>query len=390
MLLIRNADLYAPEAMGICDILAEGPEIIKVTPAGEISPALIKEAGVPLQLIDAKGALTMPGILDQHIHINGAGGEGGPINRTPPVRLSSLIEGGVTSVVGLLGTDGICRSIEELLMKARALEAEGVSTWIHTGSYSLPSVTITESVRRDICLVDKVIGVKLALGDHRGSYPTRDELRRIASDARVAGILSGKAGVVCLHMGSDADAFSLITEALAATNIPLSQFLPTHVTRNPKMLEQAAQYARDGGYIDITAHTADDSSNGVKSAAAIAYLKETGTPLSHVTLSSDGNGSLPRFNAAGELESISAAPVNSVLKIIRELIINKSVSIADAVSLATANAASRLSIKDKGSVRAGFSCDLLILDDALSLRYVISKGKIMMEEGVTVVKGRFE
>ena len=65
-----------------------------------------------------------------------------------------------------------------------------------------PPVTFTGSVRDDIVFLDPVIGVgELALSDHRSSQPTQDELLRIASDAHVAGMISGKAGILHLHLG---------------------------------------------------------------------------------------------------------------------------------------------------------------------------------------------
>ncbi|HBA55277.1 MAG TPA: beta-aspartyl-peptidase, partial [Syntrophorhabdus aromaticivorans] len=155
--------------------------------------------------------------------------------------------------MGLLGTDGTCRSLEELLMKARGLEEEGISTWILTGSYALPSVTITGSVTRDLCLIDKVVGLKVALSDHRGSHPTVEELRRAASDARLGGILSGKAGCVCVHMGGETSGLGPILEALEGTEIPIAQFAPTHIARNTRLVDQAAEFGRRGGLLDITA-----------------------------------------------------------------------------------------------------------------------------------------
>jgi len=62
-----------------------------------------------------------------------------------------------------------------LLMKAKGLENEGISSWIYTGSYQYPSLTITENILNDIMLIDKVIGVKIALSDHRSSHPTIEE-----------------------------------------------------------------------------------------------------------------------------------------------------------------------------------------------------------------------
>jgi beta-aspartyl-dipeptidase (metallo-type) len=88
------------------------------------------------------------------MHFNGAGGENKPEFRTPPAKLSELTRYGITTAVGLLGTDGITRSLHDLYMKARGLQNEGISTWIFTGSYQLPSPTITGSVLTDITMID--------------------------------------------------------------------------------------------------------------------------------------------------------------------------------------------------------------------------------------------
>jgi len=57
--------------------------------------------------------------------ITGGGGEQGPVSRTPEIRLSELTLNGVTTVVSPLGTDGISRSLENLLFKCRAREHYG-------------------------------------------------------------------------------------------------------------------------------------------------------------------------------------------------------------------------------------------------------------------------
>ena len=59
--------------------------------------------------------------------MTGGGGEGSFHTQAPQVQLSSLIKGGVTTVLGLLGTDGISRSVENLLAKVKALKEEGIS-----------------------------------------------------------------------------------------------------------------------------------------------------------------------------------------------------------------------------------------------------------------------
>ena len=131
--LIRNAEVYAPERLGVQDVLmvngrfaAVGKDLNVVMPG--------------LETIDAAGKLLTPGFFDQHIHVTGGGGEGGPVSRTPELVLSELVACGTTSLVGVSGTDFITRSIENLLATIRALAAEGVSTWMYTSHYRFRSV----------------------------------------------------------------------------------------------------------------------------------------------------------------------------------------------------------------------------------------------------------
>src|SRR5699024_8762235 len=142
-----------------------------------------------------------PGFVDQHVHLTGGGGEGSFHTRAPEARLSELIAGGVTTVVGLLGTDGITRSVENLLAKVKALREEGITAYCLTGSYGWPSVTVTGDLRKDIVFVEEILGLKLAVSDHRAPNISVEDLIRAASDVRVAGMLSGKAGILTLHMG---------------------------------------------------------------------------------------------------------------------------------------------------------------------------------------------
>ncbi len=114
-----------------------------------------------------------------------------------------LCEGRVTSAVGMLGTDGTCRALEELLMKARGLEEEGFP-WILTGSYGLPSRLSPAMSGETSASSTRSSAPKLAISDHRSSHPSIEEIRRAVSDVRVGGILSGKAGCLCVHMGSEA------------------------------------------------------------------------------------------------------------------------------------------------------------------------------------------
>ncbi|GHV38582.1 isoaspartyl dipeptidase [Synergistales bacterium] len=395
MLLIRNGNLYTPKPCGVRDILAAGKKIIGVFQPGVLTDAPLRALDPELVVLDAEGHRVIPGIIDRHVHFGGAGGEGGPMYRTPPLQLSSFIEAGVTSAVGMLGTDGTCRSLSELLMKARGLEEEGISTWILTGSYGIPSVTLTGGVMSDLCLIDKVIGLKMAISDHRCSHPSVEEIRRAVSDARMGGILSGKSGVVCVHMGSEKTSFSPLLEAIENTNIPAAQFGPTHVSRSEEMLSDAVQFCKRGGNVDITTAPEDKPSFRTTfrtpTRKALKLLLDGGAAPEQITLSSDGNGSMPRFDERGKMVGMGIGSITAVLESVLELWDDPELDQEAVLSMATSNVADQLGLKGKGRIEKDADADILVLDkDNKKLAAVVAKGQVMMKDGVVVKKGTFE
>ena len=81
--------------------------------------------------------------------------------------------------------------------------------------------------------MDAIIGVgEVAISDHRSSQPTLDELLRLASEAHVGGLMSGKAGILHLHVGDGPRGLDLVREALDRSEIPARVFNPTHVNRS--------------------------------------------------------------------------------------------------------------------------------------------------------------
>ena len=381
MLLIKGAEVYAPEYLGKKDVLIAGEKIERI---GEDLPEY-----EGCQVIDGTGRIVAPGFIDRHVHITGGGGEGSFHTQAPQVQLSDLIRGGVTTVVGLLGTDGISRSTENLVAKAKALKEEGISAYCCCGAYGHPGPTITGSISRDIMFVDEIIGLKLAVSDHRAPNITVDELIRLGSDVRTAGMLSGKAGFVCLHMGGDDRALSSVFEALERTSIPVKTFQPTHVGRAKKLQEDAFKLAKMGGTIDFTCGQFEEKIKEL--AASLRAAKEAGVPMDKVTISSDGQGSWSNYDAAGNLTEMGVSSVDTMYRQVVYQVQNENMSLEEALSLGTRNVAKALEVyPKKGAVHEGSDADVLVLNGDLSMNTVIARGSLMMQDGVLLKKGTYE
>lgn len=373
--LLKHVHAYGPEDLGVRDILICNDKIVEV--GTDLNYAL-----PDLTVIDGTGMLAFPGYIDQHVHVTGGGGEGSFKTRVPELKLSDCVKAGVTTVLGLLGTDSITRSVENLVAKTKALNEEGITAYCLTGSYEYPTKTVTGDVKKDIAFIEEVLGVKIAISDHRSSHVTKEELTRLASDVRVAGLISGKPGILVFHLGKEKAQLDLIFEILKDTDIPIKHFRPTHAQ---KVLEQAIEFAKMGGYVDFTA------GNG---GTAVQYFKaalDAGVDPSRLTLSTDSNGSMPRWNEKNEMIGLEAAVMTTLHDTIRAAIREHGMPIPTALSFGTLNVARALEIEErKGSIKPGLDADILLLDRDLNIRTVIARGNIMMRDGEVLVKGTFE
>jgi len=382
--LIKGGTLYAPEKMGTKDILIVGRIIAR------ISDRIDLPAAFSVEVIPASGKIVTPGLIDLHVHLLGGGGEGGPRTRTPEINLSKITRAGVTAVVGCLGTDDVSRRPETLLAKAMQLEEEGISTYMYTGSYQFPLSTITGSVRKDIAFIPKVIGVgEIAVSDHRSSQPSFEELCRVAAEARVGGMIGGKAGLVHLHMGSGKRMLDPIIRIVKETEIPIGQFLPTHVTRTQSLLEQSIQFMKMGGNIDFTVR-GQELNFPLTTAKALQMALDGGATIEQITLSSDSNGSMPIFDDKGNMIKLAVGDIQNLYSEWKGLV-REGLPLEDILKMVTSNPAKRVGIYHcKGSVEEGKDADLLILDQNLNIQTVIAKGQIMIHQKEILVKGAFE
>ena len=382
--LLSNARVFAPEDLGIRHVLVGGGRILG------ISDQMDQFAAAGATEYDLKGSVLIPGFVDGHAHVTGGGGESGFKTRVPPVPLGHFTTAGVTSVVGVLGTDDTTRDTRALLAQTRALREEGIGAWCHTGGYHVPPVTLTGSVRDDIVFLDPVIGVgELAISDHRSSQPTLAELLRIASDAHVAGMISGKAGILHLHLGDGGRGMDLIRRALAESELPARVFNPTHINRRKALFEEAVELAKAGCTVDITAFPVAEDEDAFAADIALGKYLDSGAPADRITVSSDGGGCLPVFNDKGEMLHMDIGRPSSLIETLQALL-KSGRSVESVLPAFTSNVAELLRLNDRGRIREESVADMLVLDSDYGITDVMAAGIWHVQEGQQVVFGQFE
>ncbi|MDF2673366.1 MAG: isoaspartyl dipeptidase [Clostridiales bacterium] len=386
MILIKSGTIYEPSYLGKKNILLAADKIQYMSQEINIPDKNFPE----VEVVDAEGLFVVPGIIDLHVHITGGGGEGGYTTRTPELMLTSLTLNGVTTCVGILGTDGTTRSMQSLIAKARALEIEGITTYVWTGSYEFPTRILTDNPRNDIILIDKVIGIgEIAISDHRSSHPSDYDLERLASEARVGGMLSGKCGVLHFHLGDEKKGLDPVFKLVQKNEISCENLLPTHVNRNKRLFEQSIEYAKIGGYMDITSGIKPEGDDAVHPVEAYKNILQLGIDPDHVTMSSDAGGSLPYFDNNGRLIKLGVGTPGTQLEMLKGCV-ESGIPLELALLPFTSSPASLLKLKGKGSIQEGYDGDLLLLDKKLQLNTLISKGRIMVKDYKPVVYGTFE
>jgi beta-aspartyl-dipeptidase (metallo-type) len=383
--LFKNAEIYTPDYFGRgCVLVAAG----KIAYAGTEPPAIDPLLGC--EIVDLAGAALVPGFIDCHVHITGGGGEDGFATQAPSVPLSQFTRHGVTSVVGLLGTDDITRCTANVLARVQGLRAEGLSAWCWTGGYHVPPTTLTGSVSSDVVNIEAIIGMgELAISDHRSSQPTFDEFLRLASEVHVAGLLTRKAGVLHLHLGDGKRGLEMVRRALAESELPARVFHPTHVNRNKALFEEACELAQQGITIDVTAFPVAADEDAWSAADAWERYRQKGCPPEHFTLSSDGGGCLPTFNDQGELVRMEFASSAALPETLMELK-SRGHKLQDILPCLSSNVARLLRLRSKGRIEPGLDADLVVLGADGSVRDVMALGNWMVRENQPVRLGTFE
>lgn len=392
--LLVGAEVFAPEPLGSRSLLIGGGRVLWIGESGGQEPdAAALEAllpGADLQRVDLNGKRLIPGLVDGHAHLAGGGGEAGYSSRVPTPPLSHYTRAGVTTSVGLLGTDDTVRSIEELLAVARGLREEGLTTYCWTGGYHFPPRTLTGSVRGDIVHLDLCLGLgELAISDHRSSQITLDEFLRVAADCHVAGMMTGKAGLLHLHLGDGERGLDLIKLALDLGELPPGTFYPTHINRRRALYDEALELAGEGVPVDVTAFPTIEGEDELSAADAVRGYWDSGAPSELLTVSSDGGGCLPRFDERLNPIGFEVGDARELTRTLAELV-SAGAPLEQALAPLTSNPAALLKLEAKGRVRVGADADLVALDEQLEVRDVWALGRRHVADGELLRRGRFE
>lgn len=385
LVLVRNADVYAPEPMGRRQLLVGGGRVLWIGAGDDDAPS-----GLPFETVDLQGKRLLPGLVDGHVHVTGGGGESGFASRVPALPLSRYTAGGVTTVIGLLGTDDLVRSTRELVAGIQALREQGLSAWGYCGGYHLPPATITGSVRGDIAFVDCLVGVgEVAISDHRSSQPTLDELLKLAAEAHVAGLMTGKAGIVHLHLGDGVRGLDLVRQALDQSELPARVFNPTHVNRRRALFEEAIGLARRGCHVDITAFPVAEGEDAWSAPDALQRYLDSGAPPARVSVSSDAGGCLACFDGEGRLCGMEIGTPAALTATLAELL-RRGLALERVLPAFTSNVADLLRLPRKGRIAVGHDADLLALDADGGVSDVMALGRWHRRDGQATRTGPFE
>ncbi|MGY6588669.1 MAG: beta-aspartyl-peptidase [Wenzhouxiangella sp.] len=377
MILIKQAHVFAPDDQGPMDVLIINERIVSM--AGSISPPSLP--GQALRQLDGQGCLLVPGLVDPLVHLSGGGGEGGFDRRTRPLEAEAAFAAGITTAIGCLGTDAITRSHADLLATVRGLRCRGLNAFCLTGSYAVPPPTLTGSVERDLLLIPEMIGLgEVAIADHRGSQSDWRALAELTAECRRGALLAGKRGMVLVHLGDGLAPFERLETLIEHTEIPRSAFLVTHANRTAHTFEAALAFARAGGCIDFTTSTTQAfiDAGEVPASHALTRALDHGIPPDQITFSSDGQASLPAFDADGRLTGFQVADPASLLKAFQSAVLDHHVPLPVALSAVGRNSARLFGLDDVGRLYPGGRGDALLLDeDSLSRVATLAGGQLV-------------
>ncbi|GAB4114101.1 MAG: beta-aspartyl-peptidase [Candidatus Caldatribacteriota bacterium] len=375
---IKNGIVYAPDYQGKKDILICMDKIVSVYENGSFQ---IEKISNKIHIIDAKNMIILPGFIDQHMHFLGGGGKFGYAYRAGIVKFDDIIKFGITTAISSLGVDSYLKSLSDLLIRAKELEARGLNTYILTGGFQLPLKSITNSIFDDLIYIEKVLGVgEIGIADEYGSQPTAEEIIRIVANTRAVSSFSEKPGKVLIHLGSGKKGFEVIYKVLENADLLIDQFIVTHINRSTELLEEAIKFAKLGGIIDITTGISPELGieDSIPPEDALEYILAQSVSFDHITFSSDSGGFRSIYDNNLKINDYLLSS-ETLFKTISKCFQEKEVELSKVLKTVTSNVARIWNLKNKGEIKPYRDADLVLLDQDFKVKKVICLGKIIFD-----------
>lgn len=386
--LLTGGTVYSPDPLGRVDVLLVGTNVAAIFPHGKVAAAAVEGILGDVTEIDCNGATLVPGLVDGHLHIIGGGGGQGTESRIPELPADAILEAGITTCVGMPGVDTVSRSPSALHARASALSRLGVRSFTMAGGFRWPAPTVSGDLFTDLYHLDGLLGVKIALGERLATAPDLAELTRLLTELQWLRGATGKAAVLHVHLGTRNSPVNLIRDALDASGADPSRVQITHANYSAATLDAAVELASIGCTIDVNPLLNPGRVAGaVAPVEAIRRLLSEGRGPEGITVSSDGNASVPRILPHGELERFSYQL--SLLDLVSALVSEGVADLSTALGFVTRNPARALGIEPIGSIAVGAPADLVVLDDELAVRHVVASGRLVVRDGTATSPSQF-
>ncbi len=192
--LIKGGKVYAPQNLGEMDILMGGTKVLAVAPNIDL-PANIEST-----VFDATGKTVIPGLIDSHVHLIGAGGGEGPTSRTHEIDITTIAKAGLTTVVGTLGIDTVSFGFCIIWVTTYSWKSSNQHLYV----YRLPAaaVTIQTPYWPSLDPLNKIVVVKIALFDSLSVTRARKSWPQLATKVMLGGRLGAEPRDSRAHRGT--------------------------------------------------------------------------------------------------------------------------------------------------------------------------------------------
>jgi beta-aspartyl-dipeptidase (metallo-type) len=139
----------------------------------------------------------------------------------------------------------------------------------------------------------------------------------------------------------------------------------------------------------VTAFPVKEGENAWSAADAWERFHDQGCAAGRLTISSDGGGCLPHFDANGEMLRMEFATSAGLAETLRELR-RRGHGLGAVLPCMTSNVARLLRLEGKGRLAVGADADLVCLDENHGVRHVMARGRWMVQHGTPLRVGLFE